>query len=43
MTFEYYDKIKPDIIKTAEHLYATHVNMHDDLLAVRQRRTARVE
>ena len=43
MTFEYYDKIKPDIIKKAEHMYAKYVNMHDELLAVRQRRTARVE
>ena len=43
MTFEYYDKIKPDIIKKAKHMYAKYVNMHDELLAVRQRRTARVE
>ena len=43
MTFEYYDKIKTDIIKKAEHMYAKYVNMHDELLAVRQRRTARVE
>ena len=43
MTFEYYDKIKPDLIKKAEHMYAKYVNMHDELLAVRQRRTARVE
>ena len=27
MTFEYYDKIKPDIIKKAEHMYAKYVNM----------------
>lgn len=43
MTFEYYDKIKPDLIKKAEHMYAKYVNMHDELLAERQRRTARVE
>lgn len=43
MTFEYYDKIKPDIIKKAKHMYAKYVNMHDELLAVRQKRTARVE
>lgn len=43
MTFEYYDKIKPDLIKKAEHMYAKYVNMHDELLAERQMRTARVE
>lgn len=43
MTFEYYDKIRPDIIKKAEHMYAKYVNVHDELFAERQRRTARVE
>ena len=26
MTFEYYDKIKPDLIKKAEHMYAKLVD-----------------
>ena len=27
MTFEYYDKIKPDLIKKAEHMYAKYVSI----------------